>query len=100
MYGSLSLAPPLLFRKGDYLPPGRTHTRYPLFLILSLFLSLAPSVSLPIAHPSPTRTLTRYPLDLCFSLRSQTSLLLLIQNARPQTGIRRSLCLFFLLYLS
>src|SRR6267154_6459740 len=86
MYDSLFLAPPLLSWKGDYLPPGRTLTRYPLAMNLSF--SLAPSVSLPIAYLPLTRTLTRYPSDSTSRLKFRTDLLTLIRDARPQTRIR------------
>src|SRR6267154_3864511 len=99
MYGSLSLAPPLLPWKGDYLPPGRTLTRHPPAMNPSL--SLAPSVSLPIAYLPPTRTLTRYPLDSISRLKSRTDLLTLIRDARPQTRIRHPfMSRLLILYLS
>src|SRR6267154_3358264 len=83
---ALSLAPPLLYWKGDYLSPGRTHTRHPLFMHLSL--SLTPSGSFPIAYLPLTRTLTRYPLDSTSCPKAQTDLVTLTQGAWPQTRIR------------
>src|SRR6267154_3112439 len=99
MYGSLSLAPPLLYWKGNYLSPGRTHTRHPLFMHLSLLL--APSASFPIAYLLPTRTLTRYPSDSISCPKAKTDLVTLIQGAWPQMRIRPPfMFLFLFLYLS
>src|SRR6267154_5626187 len=98
MYGSLSLAPPLLYWKGNYLSPGRTHTRHPLFMHLSLLL--APSASFPIAFLLPTRTLTRYPSDSISCPKAKTDLVTPIWVARPQTRIQPPFMFPFLLYLS